>query len=69
MQFEVLHSRSALNDPFLTKECYPFEEAKNHSFFQLETPTHGGHCGFYQKNKNGNYWSDNRALEFLKEYL
>ena len=60
---------SALNDPFLSKECYPFEQAKNNSYFFLETPAHGGHCGFYESNKNGNYWSDNRALDFFSKYL
>lgn len=59
---------SALNDPFLVKECFPVEQAKQHSLFFLETPDKGGHCGFYQYNANGNYWSDNRALEFLKDF-
>ncbi len=60
---------SAMNDPFLVKECFPFEQAKANPFFFLETPDKGGHCGFYQNNSNGNYWSDNRALEFLSTYL
>lgn len=60
---------TALNDPFLSKECYPFEQAKNNSYFFLETPEHGGHCGFYENNSNGNYWSDNRALEFFSKIL
>jgi predicted alpha/beta-fold hydrolase len=60
---------SALNDPFLAKECFPFEQARNNPVFFLETPEHGGHCGFYENNKNGNYWSDNRALEFLSKFL
>lgn len=60
---------SALNDPFLAKECYPFEQAKNNPCFFLETPVKGGHCGFYKNNKNGNYWSDNRALDFFSKIL
>jgi predicted alpha/beta-fold hydrolase len=60
---------SALNDPFLAKACYPFEQAKTNPYFFLETPQHGGHCGFYEWNTNGNYWSDNRTLSFLKEHL
>ncbi|HVD99573.1 MAG TPA: alpha/beta fold hydrolase [Cytophagaceae bacterium] len=60
---------SALNDPFLCEACFPTEQAKNNPYFFLETPAHGGHCGFYEKNANGNYWSDERALEFLKIYL
>ncbi|HWZ22547.1 MAG TPA: alpha/beta fold hydrolase [Cytophagaceae bacterium] len=60
---------SALNDPFLAKACYPFEQARNNSFFFIETPKQGGHCGFYENNKNGNYWSDNRALDFFSKIL
>ena len=60
---------SALNDPFLSEECYPFEQAKKNDQFFLETPKKGGHCGFYKNNKNGNYWSENRALEFLENYF
>jgi predicted alpha/beta-fold hydrolase len=60
---------SALNDPFLAKACYPFEQAVNNPYFFLETPKQGGHCGFYENNKNGNYWSDNRALDFFSKIL
>ncbi len=60
---------TALNDPFLAKECYPFEQAENNPDFFLETPKNGGHCGFYENNQNGNYWSDNRALDFFSNYL
>jgi predicted alpha/beta-fold hydrolase len=60
---------TALNDPFLSKECYPLKQAKNNSHFFLEMPQHGGHCGFYESNSNGNYWSDNRALEFFSKIL
>lgn len=56
---------NALNDPFLSKECYPTELVKNHSFVQLETPSRGGHVGFAQFNKNGVYWSEQRAINFL----
>jgi predicted alpha/beta-fold hydrolase len=56
---------NALNDPFLSKECYPTELVKNHSFIQFETPSHGGHVGFAQFNKNGVYWSEQRAINFL----
>ncbi|HSZ26271.1 MAG TPA: alpha/beta fold hydrolase [Cytophagaceae bacterium] len=60
---------NALNDPFLTEKCFPFEQAKSNSCLFLETPEHGGHCGFYEYHKNGNYWSDNRTLAFFEQYL
>jgi len=54
---------NALNDPFLSKECFP-SEIKN-SFVQFEMPSRGGHVGFSQFNENGLYWSEQRALEFI----
>jgi len=54
---------NALNDPFLSRECFP-EKIEN-SFVRFESPTRGGHVGFSQFNGNGLYWSEQRALEFI----
>jgi len=54
---------NALNDPFLSKECFPARI--NNSFIQFETPARGGHVGFSQFNRNGLYWSEQRALDFI----
>ncbi len=56
---------NAKNDPFLSPECYPEELLKNHAYVTFESPEHGGHVGFAQFTKNGLYWSEERALEFL----
>ncbi|MFN6944800.1 MAG: YheT family hydrolase [Cytophagaceae bacterium] len=56
---------TAKNDPFLAPQCYPYKEAKESKFIYLETPSSGGHCGFYEKNQEGIYWSEKRAIEFL----
>lgn len=56
---------NAKNDPFLSNACFPFDIAKEHPLVHLETPEHGGHVGF-QSNINGYYWSEIRAVEFLK---
>ena len=37
---------NALNDPFLTKKCYPYEECLKSDFVHLLTPKFGGHVGF-----------------------
>ena len=37
---------TSLDDPFLSKECYPYEEANNSEHFFLETARYGGHGGF-----------------------
>lgn len=56
---------NALNDPFLSEKCYP-EDFKNHTYLTTEYPTHGGHVGFAQLTKNGVYWSELRALQFIQ---
>lgn len=56
---------NAQNDPFLSKDCYPATTLRDHSFVRFESPTHGGHVGFAQFNKNGLYWSEERAMEFI----
>lgn len=57
---------NAMNDPFLSKECFPTETLKDHPFVCLETPREGGHCGFALFNQNGVYWSELRALDFIQ---
>ncbi len=56
---------NAQNDPFLSDECYPASRLKNHAFIEFESPMYGGHVGFAQFDKNGLYWSEERALSFL----
>jgi len=56
---------SALNDPFLSSECFPLKDLKNHPNVIFEATPHGGHCGFVSFNENGVYWSEQRALNFI----
>jgi len=60
---------NALNDPFLSEQCYPYKQLKDHKYVWFETPTHGGHVGFMPAAKDGSYWSERRALEFISSYL
>ena len=56
---------NAADDPFLTPACYPTEIARRSGCFWLETPAHGGHVGFVTFGRDGEYWSERRAGEFL----
>lgn len=59
---------NALDDPFLTPDCYPISEATANSFFHLETPKYGGHVGFVTYlNITKQLWCENRILTFIKE--
>ncbi|WP_298509485.1 alpha/beta fold hydrolase [uncultured Kordia sp.] len=53
---------NAKNDSFLSKSCFPIEEAEQHENFYLEIPKYGGHVGFY--NTGGVYYNEKRAFDF-----
>lgn len=60
---------SSKDDPFLTEECYPYEEAINSDKFYLEVTKYGGHVAFLtgfstKKTK----WLENRILHFLEDH-
>ena len=55
------------DDPFLSADCFPEEVLQNHPFITFEMPIFGGHVGFAQFNKNGLYWSEERALKFFTQ--
>ena len=61
---------NALDDTFLSDECYPTEIAEKSSLFSLEMPEFGGHVGFNSKlvSRNG-FWVEKRIHKFLKPYL
>lgn len=56
---------NALNDSFISAECYPVKAAKNNANLFLEMPKYGGHVGFIDK-KNV-YYNEKRALDFINE--
>ena len=58
---------NAMDDPFLAGGCYPVSAASNSRQVYLEMPKSGGHVGFVLFNKEGSYWSEERAMEFLRQ--
>ncbi|MCF0053901.1 alpha/beta fold hydrolase [Dyadobacter sp. LJ53] len=57
---------NAKNDPIVPFSSLPLEELKAHAQVSLVATPDGGHCGFRPARlKNGVYWSEERALEFL----
>ena len=61
---------NSLDDSFLSKECYPFDEAKNSTIFHLLTPNYGGHVGFISSfNDTENRWIEKNILKFIQENL
>ncbi|WP_026630673.1 YheT family hydrolase [Dyadobacter alkalitolerans] len=57
---------NAKNDPIVPFESLPIEKLRAHANVCLVATQDGGHCGFRPARvKNGVYWSEERALEFL----
>lgn len=56
----------ARNDPFLSRSCYPEQQAGTSPFLFLEMPKYGGHVGFMPLNRGETYWSETRAANFLE---
>ncbi len=57
---------NALNDPFLSEECFPVPEAQKNPDFYLEMPQKGGHVGFADDFFKNIYYSERRAVDFIK---
>lgn len=55
---------NALDDPFLPKECYPYDEAKDHKNLFFLACRYGGHVGFFS-NKTKPFWHEKKILSFL----
>jgi len=60
---------NAQNDPFLSASCLDKSLFENLNTVYFETPKQGGHVGFSSYNEAGVYWSEKRALKFVKEEL
>lgn len=58
------HIISSLDDPFLSKSCFPFAQAKKLDKVFLHATEYGGHVGFYQKGEN--YWIENKIAHILR---
>ena len=60
---------SAQDDPFISKECIPFDIAKNHECLHLMSPKKGGHVAFTILGKSGEYWAEQKAVKFVMNYV
>ncbi|CAN5227962.1 alpha/beta fold hydrolase [soil metagenome] len=58
---------NAVNDPFLSKSCYP--EGVNPKYLSTDYPGRGGHVGFTLFDQKGLYWSEINALSFIESAL
>ncbi|RMG87161.1 MAG: alpha/beta fold hydrolase [Bacteroidetes bacterium] len=59
---------NAQNDPILTPDCSPTRLCEKHPYVFLETPKHGGHCGFMESG-SPHAWSEKRAFLFVQNHI
>jgi len=57
---------NALDDPFLTPDCFPHRAAKASRHLKLLTPAFGGHLGFVEFESDHLYWSERMSASFLQ---
>lgn len=63
---------NAQDDPFLSDECFPVDEANASVALHLEIPSHGGHVGFVGGAESSVphwYWSEQRAADWLARLM
>lgn len=61
---------TSLDDPFLSKECFPNQEATASEHFYLEVTKHGGHVGFISSfRSHKNRWLEHRIIRFVHENI
>lgn len=60
---------NAQDDPFLAGGCYPVDECRRNPDVTLEIKRYGGHVGFVNFNHEGRYWSEMRALAFIRKWI
>ncbi len=58
---------NAVDDTFLSAQCYPRKLARDSKKLTLEIPAQGGHVGFVTRHEEGIFWSEARAFEFLHQ--
>jgi len=58
---------NALDDPFLTPQCFPYDEANRNPLLFLETPKSGGHLGFIDLVHGLQPFYERRITEFFEE--
>lgn len=62
---------TAQDDPFIPYHMFADPALDANPFIQLEAPTHGGHCGFFQRHQNHEdpFWAENRLCDWIHAQL
>ena len=60
---------TAQDDPFIPYPIFDNPSLKENTFIQLLSPTHGGHCGFFQcrQSQEDPFWAENRIIDWIED--
>lgn len=60
---------TAQDDPFIPYRMFSHRAFHENALIQLIAPRHGGHCGFFQRGRDGEdrYWAENRTVEIMTD--
>ena len=58
---------NALDDPFLSESCFPFEICEKNDKVEFIAPKHGGHVGFASM-RDRFYWNEYMILDFANRH-
>ncbi|MFT6323828.1 MAG: putative alpha/beta-fold hydrolase, partial [Halieaceae bacterium] len=57
---------NAENDPFLARQCYPFQEVNSNPYLDMMVPKYGGHVGFIESvRKLEITWAEKEIIRFI----
>ena len=58
---------TAQDDPFIPYDIFNKPSLHNNPLIQLLAPTHGGHCGFFQRQQpqEGPFWAEHRIIDWI----
>ena len=62
---------AAQDDPFIPYEIFTNSVLYENPSIQLLAPTHGGHCGFFQRHQQPEdpFWAENRILDWIQHQM
>jgi uncharacterized protein len=59
---------TAQDDPFIPYDMFTEPSLHSNPWIHMNTPTHGGHCGFLQQSRphEDPFWAENRIIDFIR---
>ena len=62
---------TAKDDPFIPYHIFDNPSLHKNPLIQMLSPTHGGHCGFFQRHQSQEdpFWAENRILDWIQDQV